>query len=239
MAIHFRPITAGFEALLDLLEIPAIKVLVDVADTDDAWTDYAHPIVYGGTTYEPKPLVVTELGENLVLRSPVAEIRAISLDASEQTKFVANSFQGSLVTIRVVFLGSMGSFSDSGWVTTYKVDRDLSTPNEVRLKLASSDAAAGSLVPRLSTSTEGCRRRLGVLGCDFRPTGLASTADVRLRTMCDRTLLGELGCVKHYPDLDENGSPWVEGTSTGTRYIQPKPFLAFPGAVGRAVVGSA
>lgn len=211
--------SAGIQSVLAALASPKFAVLVSFSALGVRYTNHRSAISYGGQTYSPANLVITGLGENMLAEAPGASLELQDLDGTERARFLADSFRGETVTVRILY-DSSGSWVDPGWAQTLSGDVDEVPGAEVvRVRLGSMDAVQGTEVPRRTTQQYGCQHDFMGEGCPFRWRAGMSAA---LRT-CRKTIEA---CNEHFPDV----------TAAGITYVVPKPFGGFLGSLPRRLV---
>lgn len=154
-------------------------------------------------------------GENMLGNVPTPRLVLRSLDFAYHDEVVDDDFRGDTATIRLLYLNS-GTWTASGWTTTYSVDADMLTANEITLNLTTGDAARGTTIPRRMTQEIGCQHDYKRGGCSYRGP-LAE---------CDKSYDGEMGCKVHFPEFTVGSETWVPA----------KPYGAFLGYVNHAVI---
>lgn len=212
---------------------PTHLVLVSFESAGFYWTSWHRPVVWDGVTYSPRALNAEHLSENLLLRAPDGKMTVTSLDGVEQQHAADRLFRGDRVTLRFLWWDA-GTFRDSGWRTTYRIDSEAVSGNAVVLRLLSSDAARGLQIPMYTTTEIGCQLDFRRGACWARPAMSEKGAfpQSELANKCDKTLDGPLGCLAHFNDVDDVTGAVFNGTK-GNRLRLPLPYRAFPGSLTR------
>lgn len=215
-------ISGAVTALLGALGIPGLVVCLDFATLGLSICNAHKDVSLGGTTYTAlgrRGLVARGLAETLAPEVGSARIAISSLDATYHAHLRSDSFRGDRVTVSLAYWSS-GTLTSLGWSTTYSVDVDSATTDQVVLVVRSADAVRGTLVPRRTTQEDGCQHDYKRGACPYR--GPLAT--------CDFTLFGANGCAAHFPNLTV-----TERGDTRT-LVQPKPFGGFPGNLPHSLV---
>lgn len=214
-----RSVGTTVQTALGLLQETAIVVLVEFGK-GERYTSWHRNVTWNSQTWTAVGIDGTSFRESLDGSAPRAELRLLSLAAARQAEMVADYYRGDTCRVRLIRAEDIGTATDPAWDTTYTVDTDGTDGDELRLVLSSSDAVQGTEVPRISTREVGCQRTFKRGGCPYRGS----------LTSCDKSLHGENGCIAHFPDLTD--------PDTGGTIPQHYPYLAFPGRVGRSLVGA-
>lgn len=208
-------------SLLTALESPKFAVLVAFDRTGVRYTNHRTAITYGGESYAPANLKVTGLSENVVAQAPAAAAEIGDFDNTDRARFFNDQFRGDVVTVTILY-DSAGTWTATGLSWPWSCDSDATDSDMVSLRLASSDATAGTEVPRRTTQEAGCQFTFQGPLCPFRMRAGMSAA----LTRCDFSLEGPIGCKAHFPDV----------TEAGVTYEIPKPFGGFVGGISHRLV---
>ena len=217
-----RVLDATFESLAALLGIPTTVACVTFNTLGVSICNSGKDITLGSVTFSGlgrDAVSVTDIGESLGVEVGSSVVKIKSHDQTFQSHILSDSFRDDTATVTVVYFDS-GAWVSTGWATTFRVDSDAGTANEVVLRFRASDAVKGLTVPRRTTQEDGCQHdyRRGL--CGYR--GELST--------CDKTLSGPNGCKVHFPDLTATDG------GVSVTLVQPKPFGGFPGTFPYSLV---
>ena len=208
-------------SILTALESPKFAVLVAFAATGVNYTNHRVAITYGGATYSPANIIVSGLSENFLAETPAASVGIGDLDNTDRARFFNDQFRGDVVTVTILY-DSSGTWTATGCEWPWSCDSDSTDPINVTLRLASSDATAGTEVPRRTTQEAGCQFTFQGPLCPFRMrTGMSAALK-----QCDFSFEGPIGCKAHFPDVTEGG----------VTYVIPKPFGGFIGGISHRLV---
>jgi len=208
--------------LLAALGLPGMVVCLDFATLGLSLCNAHKDVSLGGTTYTAlgrRGIVAAGLAETLAPEVGTAQVLIASLDGTYHAHLRADSFRGDRMTVTLAYWSS-GTLTSLGWSTTYDVDVDRGTTDQIRLTVRSADAVMGTQVPRRTTQEDGCQHDYKRGACPYR--GPLAT--------CDFTLFGPNGCAVHFGDLTV-----TERGDTRT-LVQPKPFGGFPGNLPHSLV---
>ena len=235
-----RSIDSGVQALLAALTTPKTLALVYIPDLSLRLTTWTRDVTWGGVTWtapvahgEASGFEVTNLTESLDDAIPEAGFRLHCVDGTQQARFWIDAFRERLAYVKVILAASIGGadgivYPETPW--QMDADSDGRLVVTVRLQLS----AARQQVPHRTTQESHCEHEYGP---DAAAAGRTSLCPYRgSRTTCDFTLLGPNGCQAHFPDVDGVGNPWVEGTSTGPRYVVPLPYGGSPSGLDDRLV---
>jgi hypothetical protein len=229
-----RLLDAAYKIACSTLDFPQHVVFLEFADSGFAWTSWHRAITFGGVRYEPRALDVLDLSENVLLKAPEAKVTVKSLNAREQANADANLFRGDRVAIVVAWV-SGGALYATGYQATYKVDGEHAFDEGVDLRLQTSDAVEGLLVPLYTTAEVGCQNDFRRGRCWYRPSMVHGNPfpTTELANKCDKTLDGPLGCIAHFKEVsDLTGLTFIPGVAGKPMRI-PMPYFAFPGSLPR------
>jgi len=213
-----RSIVSGAATILAALGIDGLKVAVSFSTLGLNVANTAKDITVGSTTYTglgKDGIIGDNIGENMLGSVPQSTLTIVRPDFGSHSSVVADSFRGDTATVILLYL-SGGSWTASGWSTTYTVNADALSTGDIIIDLTSADATRGTEVPRRMTQEAGCQHDYKRGACSYRGA----------LTTCDKTYNGPMGCKVHFPDITVNSETWV----------QTKPYGGFYGYVNRSVV---
>lgn len=211
-------ISAGFLTLASALGIPSMCVLVKFNTLGVNLVNTGKDVTLGSVTYTGVGVAgirIEGAGENLLGEAPSAVLTLVDLGASYFDEVLDDDFRGDTVTITLGYFSS-GSVVSTGWETTYAVDTDGFSEDEIRLRLASADAVEGTEVPRRTTQEAGCQHDFKKGLCSYRGS----------LTTCDKSYSGPNGCKAHFPAY----------TSSGETIVPARPYGGFPGGFPHSLV---
>lgn len=213
-----RGLSSAVQSVLAGLTISGLKVAVSLNTASINVWNGSRDLTLGTTTYTglgKDGLVADGLGENMLGNVPAPRLVLRSLDFAYHDEVDDDEFRGDTATVTLLYLDA-GTWTATGWTSTFNVDADAMTANEVALDLTTGDAARGTTLPRRMTQESGCQHDYKRGGCPYRGP----------LTECDKTYDGLKGCKAHFPDFTQDGETWV----------QSKPYGAFIGYINKSVV---
>lgn len=235
-----RSIDSGVQTLLAALTSEHVITLLYIPSLSLRWTTWPRSVTWNSQTWvspvytdEASGFKVTGLSETIDDAIPVAELRLECLDGTQQARFWADSFRDELVYITGVLKSGLGGYGGIAYPETpWQMDADADGRGGVIVRLSVSKAQ--QQIPHRTTQESHCEHEYGP---DARQRGVASLCPYRGPLLtCDFTLDGPNGCARHFPDIDENGLAWVEGTSTGERIVVPLPYGGSPSGMADRLV---
>lgn len=206
-------------ALLATHAQPTFGVIVGIEDLSLYWTSVPAGVTFSGTVYTAKGVTVEGIGESMLADVMSATLVVGSLDDTEQARVRADSFRGLTATVELILLDGT-TWTRTGRVWSYTIDADSADDQQITARLASSDAVAGTSVPRRTTQEQGCQHTFQGEGCPFRWHPNVHSAALKT---CDKSFAA---CRDHFPDV----------TIAGVKHVQPKPFGGFLGAISAKLV---
>lgn len=235
-----RSISSAVQTVLAALTSEHIVTLLYLPDLSIRWTTWPRDVTWNSQTWtspvangEASGFRVSGISETIDDAIPAAELRLECVDGTQQARFWADQFRDRLVFITGILPSSIGASDGIAYPETpWQMDADADGRGGVIVRLSVSKAQ--QQIPHRTTQESHCEHEYGP---DARQRGAVSLCPYRgPLTTCDFTLDGPNGCARHFPDIDDNGLAWVEGTSTGTRIVVPLPYGGSPSGMADRLV---